>query len=365
MIIVLCFKAQLKEKYTDETMPVLTVRELKRLVEEIFIAVGAPPDEASIVAESLVEADLAGVTSHGVMRVPYYVKDIREGRLRPGSDIEVVRETETTALINGNWGFGQVVARKAVELVVSKAKAKALGAVAAFNLWHIGRLGEYTELIAREGLIGMGFCTSIPAVAPYGGKGRRLSTAPISIAAPSEGEPFLLDYATSVVAEGKLRLRYIAGEAIPEGWIVDRDGRPSTDPRDFYERGGALLPFGGHKGYALAMAVEILSGILSGAGFSCSEGYKGGNNLLFIALNPAAFTDPLEFKKKVSLFMKAVKETGPAEGFKEVLVPGEPEHRAKEERLRKGIEIDDEVWARIVDTARELGIDVERVLRTG
>lgn len=330
---------------------------LRRIAELIFEAVGSPPSEASIIAESLVESDLAGIHSHGVMRIPYYVKAVEEGRVKPGAKITVVKETEATALIDGGWGFGQVVARRAAELAVEKAVKTRISAVAAFKMWHIGRLGEYTGYIAGRGLIGLGFCTARPSVAPYGGRVRRLSTAPVSIAAPSRRHLFLLDYATSIVAEGKLRLKYIAGEPIPEGWIISPEGKPSKNPADFYERNGALLPFGGHKGYALAMAVEILSGILPGAGFSCSRSYLGGNNLLLIALDPEAFVGLEEFKAQVSEFMKTMKETPPAEGFTEVLVPGEPESRSREEKLREGVPLEEEVWARIKEVASKLNVD--------
>ncbi|MCS7113425.1 MAG: Ldh family oxidoreductase [Nitrososphaerota archaeon] len=341
-------------------MPVVEASILLDIGVAIFEALGSPRFEAEIVSSSLVEADLAGVHSHGVMRIPYYVEHVREGLIKPGARIEVVRETPTTAIIDGGGGFGQVAARRASEVAVSKAEASGISAVAAVNTGHIGRLGEYTLYIAEKGMVGLGFCTTYRAsVAPYGGRGRRLSTAPISVAAPSDRFPFLLDYATSIVAEGKLRLKYLSREPTPEAWVVDPQGRLSMDPSDFYDRGGALLPFGGYKGYALAMAVEILSGILVGAGFPCSGCYKGMNSLLLIALDPSAFVGRGEFRSGVSSFIEAMKSTPPAEGFVEVLVPGEPEYRSREEKLRLGIPVEDEVWARIRRAALELGLDFD------
>lgn len=343
-------------------MPVVKASVLLNIGTAVFEALGSPRVEAEIVASSLVEADLAGVHSHGVMRIPYYVEHIREGLIKPNAMVRVVRETPTTALIDGDRGFGQVVARRASEIAVSKAEASAISAVAAINMGHIGRLGEYTLYIAERGMIGLGFCTTYRAsVAPYGGRGRRLSTAPISVAAPAKPYPFLLDYATSIVAEGKLRLKYLSHEYTSEAWIVDSLGRLSRDPSDFYEKGGALLPFGGYKGYALAMAVEILSGILVGAGFPCSGCYKGMNSLLLIALDPSAFIGRGELISEVSRFLEAMKSTPPAEGFIEVLVPGEPEYRSRIEKLRTGIPIEDEVWAMIRKIVLELGLDFDKI----
>ncbi|MEM2739927.1 MAG: Ldh family oxidoreductase [Candidatus Bathyarchaeia archaeon] len=344
-------------------MPLVKASILMNIGVAVFEALGSPRVEAEIVASSLVEADLAGVHSHGVMRIPYYVEHVREGLIKPAARIEIVRETPTTAIVDGGGGFGQVAARRASEIAVSKAEFSAISAVAAVNTGHIGRLGEYTLYIAERGMVGLGFCTTYRAsVAPYGGRGRRLSTAPISVAAPSDKFPFLLDYATSIVAEGKLRLKYLSHESTPEAWIVDSQGRLSMNPSDFYERDGALLPFGGYKGYALAMAVEILSGILVGAGFPCSGCYKGMNSLLLIALDPSAFVGRSGFRDGVSSFIEAMKSTPPAEGFVEVLVPGEPEYRSREEKLRIGIPVEDEVWARIKKTVVELGLDFDKLL---
>ncbi|MBS7641827.1 Ldh family oxidoreductase [Candidatus Bathyarchaeota archaeon] len=344
-------------------MPTIKASTLLNIGIAVFEAVGSPRYEAEIVSSSLVEADLAGVHSHGVMRIPYYVEHVREGLIKPGARVEIVRETSTTAIIDGGGGFGQVAGRRASEIAVSKALSHGISAVAVVNTGHIGRLGEYTLYIAENGMVGLGFCTTYRAsVAPYGGRGRRLSTAPISIAAPSSRFPFLLDYATSIVAEGKLRLKYLSREPTPEAWIVDAQGRLSMDPSDFYERGGALLPFGGYKGYALAMAVEILSGILVGAGFPCSGCYKGMNSILLIALDPSVFVGRDVFVNDVSKYIEAMKSTPPAEGFLEVLVPGELEYRSREEKLKTGVPVEDEVWARIRRTIVELGLDLDRLL---
>ncbi|MCX8188324.1 MAG: Ldh family oxidoreductase [Nitrososphaeria archaeon] len=333
--------------------------ELKFLCEKIFLAVGADEEEAKIVSESLVESNLLGVDSHGVMRVPDYVKMVKEGRIRVRAEIKVVKDKGATVLVDGGFGFGQVIARKAANLALERANSLGVGVVGIVRSNHIGRLGEYTTFIAEHDMIGIMFCNSGPKggiVAPYGGALRRFGTNPLSIAFPSHNRPFLLDFATSIVAEGKLRRKYILKERIPEGWVIDKEGNISTDPADFYERYGALLPFGEHKGYALSMAVDALGGILTGAHFVSHPDFVGGNNALLIALNISNFRPIEEFKSEVDDFFKVIGNTSPAKGFQKVVVPGEIEYSVREKRLKEGVPIDIEIWQRIEDVAKELGV---------
>lgn len=235
-------------------MPTLTASQLRNLGIRVFEALGTPSSEAKRVADSLVKANLTGHDSHGVMRIPQYVKEIKRGQIKPGAKIEALRETPSTALLNGNWGFGQVIAEKGMKMAIEKAKVHSISAVGLFHCNHIGRLGEYILMAAEQDMIGILVCNAPPLggnTAPYGGRARRLSTGPISAAVPAgKWKPFLLDFATSMAAEGKLRIKYHRGEKVPLGWIIDKEGRPTTDPKDFYE-GGAILPFGGHKGCPL------------------------------------------------------------------------------------------------------------------
>jgi len=346
-------------------MKVVGSEQLKKISVRTFSQAGASIEEAESVSESLVEANLLGVDSHGVLRIPEYVRRIREGEIKLGAQCAIIKETTTTALVDGGFGFGQVAAKKATCIAIEKARSNNVSVVGLIRSNHIGRLGEYTSMIAEQRMIGISFCNTAPKggiVAPFGGATRRLGTHPFSVAFPSNSFPFLLDYATSVVAEGKLRQKYYAKEKIPEGWIVDKDGRPSVDPADFYERKGALLPFGGYKGYGLSLVIDALGGILTGAHFVSHNEFIGGNNPLIIAINISAFRPLEEFKAEVDEYFRVLKSTPPAEGFKEVMIPGEIENRTKEKRIKEGIPINDEVWLRIEGTANDLGLDLKTLL---
>jgi len=331
----------------------------------VFETLGTPSNEAERVADSLVKANLAGHDSHGVMRIPQYVDGIKRGQIKPGAKIEVVRETPSTALLNGNWGFGQVIAEKGMKMSIEKAKAHFISAVGLFHCNHIGRLGEYTLMAAEQDMIGIVMCNAGPTggkTAPYGGRARRLSTGPISAAVPAgKWKPFLLDFATSMVAEGKLRIKYYKGEKVPLGWIIDKEGRPTTDPKDFYE-GGAILPFGGHKGYALSLLIDILGGALTGGGCVSSKEFVGGNGTLMIVINTDGFTSLQEFKERTDALFETIKGTPTAMGFEEVMVPGEPELRMEEKRLKEGIYVEEKTWQDIAKVAEELELDLKEIM---
>jgi len=347
------------------TMPTFTASQLRNLGTRVFEALGTPSNEAKRVADSLVKANLAGHDSHGVIRIPQYVNGIKRGQIKPGAKIEVVKESPSTALLDGNWGFGQVIAEKGMKMVIEKAKAHSISAVGLFHCNHIGRLGEYSLMAAEQDMIGIVVCNAGPPggnTAPYGGRARRLSTDPISAAVPAgKSKPFLLDFATSVVAEGKLRIKYYRGEKVPRGWIIDKEGRPTTDPKDFYE-GGAVLPFGGHKGYALSLLIDILGGALTGGGCVSSKEFVGGNGTLMIAINISSFTPLQEFKERTDALFEAIKETPTAMGFKEVLVPGEPEFRTEEKRLKEGIFVEEKTWQDITKIAEELELNLKEIM---
>lgn len=340
-------------------MPVLTADQLRKIGTRTFEAAGVPREEARIVAESLVESNLTGHDSHGVIRIPQYLRMIASGRIKPDAQPKVVKETASTAIVDGQWGFGQVNARWATELAIRKARAHSVSAVALINNNHVGRLGEYALMAAGKGMIGMVLGTGGSKkgqTAPYGGKVRRLSTAPISVAAPAgRFEPFLMDFATSMVAEGKIMVMRDGGERIPEGWVIDRDGRPTTNPADYFD-GGALLPFGGHKGYSLAVFVEIMAGILTGTGYGTSEKSKEGNSILVVAFDVASFRPLDEFRREMDDFFAHIRSTPPAEGHDRVLLPGEPELETKARRLKGGIDLPAKTWERIVQAAEGLGI---------
>ncbi|MBS7606816.1 MAG: Ldh family oxidoreductase [Candidatus Bathyarchaeia archaeon] len=340
-------------------MPTFRAEQLLDIGRRIFVAAGAPDDEAQLVSEFLVKANLVGHDSHGIIRVIQYVNDIEKGLIKPGAKIEVTRETRSSAILNGNWGFGQVIAKRAMELAIRKAKDGAVGVVCAFNCNHIGRLADYTLMALKNDMIGVAMVNSTRFVAPFGGRERMLSTGPISFAFPSDLEfPLVIDISTSVVAEGKVRVMLHRGEKIPYGWIIDKDGNPSDNPKDLYN-GGAILPLGGdeagHKGFGLGLAVEILSGILSGAGCAYEEA-KRGNGVFFEVINIEDFMPIEEFKCKVGDLIRTIKASKPRPGWKEITIPGEPEYLTERIRLREGIYIPERTWDEIKQIASKLGV---------
>ena len=253
-------------------MPTFAAPDLQRLTEEVFHAVGFPRDEAATIAEIMVQANLVGHDSHGVIHIPGYVGRIRSGHVQPGAPVEVVHETSTTAVLDGHFTMGHVAASKAMQVAIGKAREHAVAAVGVHNLNHIGRIGAYPQMAAEAGLGAIVTASAGGAgkfVAPFLGMQPRLATNPIAMAFPNPaGAPLLLDMATSAAAAGKIRLVMNRGQETGTGWIINKDGQPTRDPADFYA-GGMALPLGGdqgHKGYGLAVMVEVLSGILARTG---------------------------------------------------------------------------------------------------
>src|ERR671938_2083630 len=247
----------------------------------IFGAVGAPAEIAARVAHSLVDANLAGHDSHGVIRIPSYVRAVRAGEVIPQASPELVRETDVSALIDGGWAFGQLTAERATRVAMDKARRHGIAVVAAVRCTHIGRLGEYAEMGAAEGIIVFlaagGLTGKRGQVAPYGGRRGVLGTNPLAFGFPGGSEEFpllLADFATSAVAAGKIMVARAKGAPLPPGSIQDAQGRPSTRAEDYVE-GGTLLPFGGHKGYALALVVELLGRVVTGSGSYAEDGRGG------------------------------------------------------------------------------------------
>lgn len=340
-------------------MPVLYAEELREFVGRIFRAVGASPEEADQVARLLVEANLTGHDSHGIIRVPGYVNRVREGLIIPGAEMKILHESPCLALVDGGWNFGQIVAWKAMELTIEKAACCGLGAVSVRRCGHVGRLADYTLLAAQRNMIG--FMTASGhgrgrSVAPWGSNEAQLHTNPLSWAIPTGAEPLILDMSTSVVAEGKVHVKRNLGEKLPPGWAFDAEGRPATDPAAFYgPPRGALLPLGGlagHKGFGLSLVVEALSGALSGAGTTRDFGSIQGNALFITAIDVAHFIPLEDFTSEIQTLILRVKGSRPADG--PVLMPGEPERIEKEKRMREGIFIEEETWRQITNMAEEL-----------
>ena len=334
---------------------------LLELSAALIEAMGSPGEDALIVGRHLVEAQLAGHDSHGLIRLPQYHAHVLEGKVKPGARVEIIRETPTTALLDGHYTWGQVTAMQAIELGISKAEENGIAALSLRNCYHVGRVGVYPLAAAERGFIAQVHCNGhgVCRVAPWGGTEPRLATNPIAIAIPTRAEPLLVDITTSVVAEGKVRVSRNAGRKIPEGWVLDSDGRPTTNPADLYE-GGTLLPLGGregHKGYGLSIVVDLLGGALSGAGCGTMT-EKVGNGLFIQLTDPSCFCEREEFLDQVDRFTEYLKSSPLKEGVDDILLPGEPEQRTAARRREQGIDIDDGTWSQLIALAGTLGVEM-------
>jgi LDH2 family malate/lactate/ureidoglycolate dehydrogenase len=342
-------------------MPILQAKHLLQFTQEVFEACGSPSQEAAIVADHLIGSNLLGVDSHGVMRIPQYVREVREGGIRPGAPVVVVKEDHATAVVDCGWNFGQVGAVRAMEVALRKARQYHTACVVTQRCGHAGRLGAYMQLAAREGFLALGACNSPRHghfVLPWGGREGRLATNPISFAIPAKsGHPIFADFSTAAAPEGKIRLFRDQGRRLPEGWIVDAEGAPSTDPADFYGPPmGAILPFGretGYRGFALSLLVEVLGGSLAGLDSTVDQ---PGNGVAYVVIDVSAFLLRERFDQLVMRLRDYIKSSTPAEGFEEVLLPGEPELRTAQVRQQNGILLDDETWQAILRCAESLGV---------
>jgi LDH2 family malate/lactate/ureidoglycolate dehydrogenase len=341
-------------------MPKIAAERLQKIGAALLFGAGASREEADTVARGCVNANLAGHDSHGIILIPSYVERIKVGHIVPGAPFKIVQESPTTTVIDGHWGFGFVVNEKAMRLTIEKAKSANVAAATVFRQSHVGRLGAYPLMAAQAGMIGIATADSgrsPKAVAPFGGREARLGTNPISIAVPSDlPGPLCLDMATSAVAVGKLTLAQARGEKIPLGWIVDSEGKHTTDPARF-RPGGALLPLGGTEGYkgsGLAVIVEILCGLLTGLGFGVEPSGRHNDGCFLAVFKVDAFRPLAEFKREVAEFARYLKETPLSEGSTGVFYPGEVEHLREQERRKSGIEIEDATWKKLRTLASEL-----------
>jgi LDH2 family malate/lactate/ureidoglycolate dehydrogenase len=341
-------------------MPVVDEITLRKLMCALFEAVGTPPETARFVGDSLVDANLAGHDSHGVIRILHYIEMVRAGRVDPQARPCVIQCQGATAVLDGAWGWGQPAMMLATETAIDLARRYGIGAAVVRRCYHIGRAAPYVERIAQEGMVGIAMASAGPAVAPYGSRSRVLGTNPIAWAAPRAGgrEPVCLDIATAAVAEGKLRVARAKGVPAPPGAIVNVDGHPSLDPNDFYA-GGALLPFGGHKGSGLSILVQIIGHGLAGIDRNQLMEHRGANGPFVLALNPEAFGVGSTFIETVEEQCAEIAHAAPAEGFETVLLPGEPEIFARAERAKAGVPVPGSTWSDLVRLARELGVEVE------
>jgi uncharacterized oxidoreductase len=348
---------------------------LEAFVRDIFIAAGCSKAEGARIGKYLVTANLTGHDSHGVQRVPRYLQWKDEGFFIADRKVEIVSETPVLAVVDGLYGFGQTVAPQAVEIGIRKCKAMGLAAVALRNAGHIGRVGDWAELAAAEGLVSVHFVNAAGSslVAPFGGVERRFSTAPYCVGVPRPGEaPLVLDFATSIVAEGKVLNASFGGKKIPDDALIGPDGRMSGDPhvlygdyepsgpRNYKQGKGAIRAFGDHKGSGLAFMCELLGGSLTGTG-ATEEGRRFANGMFSVYVDPKV-VDPVGFfPKDVVRYTRHVKSAKPSAKGGEVLVPGEPEQRMRADRGKNGVPLPVDTWTAICAAARKVGIDEARI----
>lgn len=342
----------------------ISAGELTEFAAALFEAGGVAADEARLVATSLVGANLRGHDSHGVMRVPFYLKQVAAGECKPGAELSIVNETPTLVAADGNWGFGQTQAQRLARKLIEKAQATGIGLGTLVHACHIGRLGEYCELAADVGLCSIIMVNTHGAarrVAPPGGKVPRLGTNPLALGAPNGSTPLILDFGTSATAEGKVRVKRIAGELCPDGWLLDSEGRPTNDPHSLYGNPpGSIRPMGGdqaYKGFGLALMIELFAGALAG-GLCIRETPPNqlGNCAFMLFVNPAMLGGADHFAREAADLDAFIRGCPRIEGCAEILLPGDPERRTLAERRTNGIPIDDGNWAELVKEAERLGV---------
>lgn len=344
-------------------MPTIQASSLIDICQNLFVAAGAPEDKARIVAGSLVKSNLLGHDSHGVQLVPGYLERIREGKMKPKAQPEVERQTGAITIVDGGWGFGQINARFGVERAIELAGQFGLGCVSLTRTNHIGRLGEYAQMLAEAGLVGLvmtGISGHSGIVAPYGGRDRIFGTNPMAWSLPVDRArpPLVLDFATSGVAYGKVAVAHSKGVSVPAGLLLDQAGNPTVDPAALFD-GGVLLPFGAHKGSGLLVMVELLTNGLAGFADRQANDSSLGNPTLLMAWSIEAFLPKHEFDTYIEGMLQRIKDSQPAAGFEEVLLPGEPEIRLQFERERDGIPIPEATWQKLAGLAESLGVSID------
>jgi hydroxycarboxylate dehydrogenase B len=331
----------------------------------LFVNATIPDAEATIVARSLVSANLCGHDSHGVIRIPQYVGFVRDGKLKPNVSLTVLRETPAMIAADGEWGLGQVQAHRLLEGLLRKVQLLGVASGTLRRCGHIGRLGEYAEWAAERGLALFATVNSHGSgrrVVPPGGTQGRISTNPVCFGAPTPNDPLVLDFSTSAVAEGKVRVAFQKGESVPEGWILNAAGQPTTTPADLYtDPSGSILPFGGpqaYKGFGLGLLMDALAGGLSGG--ECSRPDRPmpglGNSVVFVLWSVDLFGGRDHFLNAVGGLSEFVRSSARAPGVSEITLPGDPERRARERRLVEGIAIPDGTWALLSKLATELDV---------
>ncbi len=348
-------------------MPTIHAPTLLDFATRLFTTVGVPEADASIVAHNLIGANLRGHDSHGVLRIPQYLEFLRNGDYKIDVPLKIDNEAPGVVVVDGQWGLGQVQAHRLLDLIIPRARELGLAAGTGRNIGHIGRLGEYAERAAAEGLILIATVNNNGAgqrVAPPGGVQPRIGTNPLCIAVPTHSSPVVLDFGTSVAAEGKVRVHYFNGKKpVPEGWLLDAQGHPTTDPSVLYEAPlGSILPMGGtqsYKGFGLGLVLDMFAGGLTG-GKSSHPGATGakGNNIVFLALDPQRFAGLEALTTQSSSLCDYVRSTPRAENVAAILLPGDPERMVLEYRSIEGIPLEESQWQKLIEIATLMGVAI-------
>jgi len=346
-------------------MPMIMPDRMTAFVEAMVMAGGSTAGEARQVAEHLVDANLAGHDSHGVGMMPTYVNALQFGKLAADQQVSVIRDDGVFLQLDGNAGYGQSVGVQAMDMAIAKAEDHGCCILSLRNSHHLGRIGAWAEMAARKGLIAVHWVNAItrfPLVAPFGGSDARFTTNPYCTAVPATPErPMLvLDMATTKVALGKVRVAYNKGVPVPEGSLIDHEGRATTDPAAMYEEPqGAMMSMGEHKGYGLALICEILAGALSGGGTfqpDRADGFSIINNMMAVLIDPARLGDSGALGTEIDLMQNYVTASPPAPGVDQVMVPGDPERKARAERLENGLPVDDTTCEEMIAAAVQVGM---------
>ena len=345
-------------------MPTLTPETLTTFAIDLLAAGGATANEAQIVGASLINANMKGYDSHGVMRIPFYLDMLAAGDIVSGAPLETINENATQLAADAHWGFGRVQCGALCDSLITKANETGVAVGTLRNCSHVGRLGEYAEIAAANNLGSLAMVNTHGAarrVAPPGGRAPRLGTNPLAMGVPAGDAPLILDFSTSVTAEGKVRVKSIAGETCPEGWLLDSDGNPTTDPNDLYtDPPGSILPMGGdqaYKGFGLSLMIDIFSGALSG-GLCARETTitPKGNCVFVMMINPAYLGGTEAFEREVTQLIDFVRGCPTAPGTDEILLPGDPERRTAARNTSSGLSLDDENWHKLTELAGKLEV---------
>lgn len=338
----------------------ITAEQERSIITGILKCMNVSDEDAAIVADVTVDADLKGFSSHGIGRFPQYIKGLKAGTIDSEAELSIENETDSMALLNGNHKFGHVVTYSAMEMAIEKAKKTGVGMVGVHDSNHFGVAGYYSDMAIMNNMIGMVIANTEPAVAPIGGKVPIIGTNPVAIGIPSNKNYVSVDMATSASARGKLLEAKRKGEKIPENVALDADGNPTIDPEEALK--GSILPFGAHKGYALSFMIEILAGPLVRAAFgkqvtgTADPGVMCTKGDLVMAIDPSKFSDLEDFKEEVDNFVEEIRNSG------NVFIPGDMEVKNIKDRKENGIFIDDALLSQIKEISSELSFDLEQIL---